>query len=61
VGEEIVIKGNIRLTVLEVRGKAVRIGIAAPPAVAVVRREVHDRQVEQAAFTGSTPGAKQTI
>lgn len=46
VGEEVVIAGNIRLTILDTRGERVRIGIAAPPAVEVHRREVHDRGAE---------------
>jgi len=48
-GEAIVIDGNIRLTVVAVKGDQVRIGIAAPPSVTVDRKEVHDRRAEQAA------------
>ena len=40
VGEEIVIAGNIRVTVVMVRGETVRLGIAAPPSVPVVRQEL---------------------
>jgi carbon storage regulator len=39
-GEQIVIEGNIRLTVLAVTGNQVRIGIAAPPEITVDRQEV---------------------
>lgn len=49
VGEEIVIDGNIRIQVTGIKGDRVRIGIAAPPAVSVDRREVHDRRREWAA------------
>lgn len=42
-GEEIVIGSDIVVTVLEVRGSNVRIGISAPPEVSVHRREVKDR------------------
>src|SRR5947209_8389050 len=42
--EELVIDGNIRITVLEVRGNQVRLGISAPPDVTVLRREVLDRK-----------------
>jgi carbon storage regulator len=52
VGEEIVIAGNIRLTIVAVRGQAVRLGIAAPPEVSVNRKEVHDRRAE---FGSETP------
>jgi carbon storage regulator len=40
VGEEIVIDGNIRLTVVMVKGQTIRLGITAPPAVRVVRQEL---------------------
>lgn len=46
VGEEIVIDGNIRVTVLAVKGDRIRLGISAPPSVPVDRKEVHDRRVE---------------
>ena len=40
VGEEIVIAGNIRVMVVAVNGQKVRLGITAPPAVPVARREL---------------------
>jgi carbon storage regulator len=43
-GEEIVIDGHIRVTVVEVRGNQVRLGITAPPSVGVDRAEVHERR-----------------
>ncbi len=54
-GEEIVINGNIRVTVVEIRGNQVRIGITAPPSVTVDRQEVHDRRRQQA---GRARGAR---
>ena len=45
-GEEIVIAGNIRITVVSVRGEQVRLGIEAPRNVAVDRQEVHDRRMQ---------------
>ncbi len=44
IGEEIVIDGNIRVTIVNVQGNKVRIGITAPPDVAVDRQEVHERR-----------------
>jgi len=49
IGEEIVIEGNIRLTVVSIRGGLVRLGISAPPNVRVDRREVHVRREMAAA------------
>jgi carbon storage regulator len=42
-GETIVIDGKIRVTVMEVRGDQVRIGIDAPRSVSVHRQEVFDQ------------------
>jgi carbon storage regulator len=39
-GEEIVIRGDIRLMIVEVTGQRVRLGITAPPSVHVAREEV---------------------
>ena len=49
VGEEIVIDGDIRITVTGVQGEKVRIGVTAPPVVRVDRAEVHLRRGEFAA------------
>jgi carbon storage regulator len=43
-GEEIVIGGDIRVVIVECNGKNVRVGVDAPPAVSVDRREVHERR-----------------
>jgi carbon storage regulator len=39
-GEEIVIGGNIRVMVVEVRGNKVRLGFTAPPEVPIRRDEL---------------------
>ena len=46
VGEEIVIGDDIRVTVLEVRGSQVRLGISAPKSVRVLRQEIEDRTAD---------------
>lgn len=54
VGESIVVNDDIVLTVFEVRGDAVRIGIDAPRSVRVNRKEVYEeiqRSNEQAVST----------
>ena len=40
-GEALVINNNIEITVLEVKGDQVKIGIAAPKEVPVYRKEVY--------------------
>lgn len=42
VNESIVINGNIVVTLLEIEGDKVKIGIAAPREVAIFRKELHD-------------------
>ena len=44
VGEAIMVSEDIRITVLEVRGEKVRLGIAAPEDVIVDRQEVHEKR-----------------
>jgi carbon storage regulator len=51
-GEEIVIEGGIRLTVLGVKGNQVRIGITAPASVRVDRQEVHARRFPEVSMRG---------
>lgn len=48
-GEQIVIAGGIRLTVVEVGPGRVKIGVEAPRDVRVDRAEVHDKIVASAA------------
>jgi carbon storage regulator len=57
-GESIVIDGNIHVTVMRVDGDVVKLGIAAPSAVPVHRKEVYEeiqRSNEQALTKQSTP------
>lgn len=54
--ESIVIAGEIVVTVLEIRGDQVRLGIDAPRSVTVHRQEVHaeiQRENRSAAVTGA--------
>ncbi|MBC8872249.1 MAG: carbon storage regulator CsrA [Planctomycetes bacterium] len=44
VGEEIVIGGQIKVTVLKVQGGRVRLGIEAPKAIQVLRRELRKHE-----------------
>jgi carbon storage regulator len=56
VGESIMVNGDIEVTVVEVRGRSVRIGFTFPTDVTVLRREVFDRiQAENLAAAEATP------
>jgi carbon storage regulator len=54
--ESIIINDNITVTVIEIRGDKVRIGIEAPKDVTVHRREVYEAIQNQNRL--SEPGAK---
>lgn len=46
-GEKIVIADNIEITILEIRGNRIRIGVDAPDHVTILRSEVRDRLPEK--------------
>ena len=46
-GEALVINNNIEITVLEIRGDQIKIGISAPKDVSVYRKEVY-LQIQEA-------------
>jgi carbon storage regulator len=43
IGETVVINENVRVTVVEVRGKSIKLGITFPPEVSVLREELYLR------------------
>ncbi len=54
VGESIVIWDNIIVTIVEIRGDKVRLGIEHPPEVAVSRREVFEA-IQRAGVEATPP------
>ena len=46
-GETITIGNNIRVTVLEIKGKQVRLGVEAPQGTTVHREEIYNRIQEE--------------
>ena len=46
-GESLIINNNTEITVLEIRGDQVKIGIAAPKEVPIYRKEVYDQIQEE--------------
>ena len=54
-GESIAIGDQIRVTLLEVQGKQVKIGVLAPPIVPIHRQEVFEKiQVENKRASGTS-------
>ena len=43
IGESVVINEDIEVTVVEVRGKAVKLGFTFPPGASVLRRELYEK------------------
>ena len=52
-GESLVINNNIEITVLEIRGDQVKIGISAPKEVPVYRKEVYLQNENKAALNAT--------
>ena len=47
INESILVGDNIRLVVLEIRGKQIRLGIEAPPDIVVLREEIAQRLTDE--------------
>jgi len=47
IGESIIINNNIELTVVEVRGKTVKLGFQFPKEAVILRKELHQKIMEQ--------------
>lgn len=47
IGESIIINNNIELTVVEVRGKTVKLGFLFPKEATILRKELHQKILEQ--------------
>ncbi len=57
-GESVMVNDNVEITVVEVRGKSIKLGFTFPPDVTVLRREIFDRIQEEnrAAAAGGAAG-----
>ncbi len=54
IGESIIINDDIELTVVDVRGKSIKLGLTFPSDVSVYRREIYERiQAEKAALAAT--------
>lgn len=64
IGESIVINDDIELTIVEVRGKSIKLGMTFPADVSVYRREVYDRiqaEKQQADSVDADPAVNDTV
>lgn len=57
IGESIIVNNSIEMTVVEVRGKTVKLGFLFPKEATILRKELHQKIMEQniaAAQAGGT-------
>ena len=47
IGESVVINDSIELTVVEVKGRSVKLGFSFPPSASVLRKELYERIREE--------------
>jgi carbon storage regulator len=47
IGESVIINDNVEVTVVEVRGKSIKLGFTFPPDISVLRREIYERIQEE--------------
>jgi carbon storage regulator len=59
IGEEIRIGDNIRVRIIDIKGKQVRLGIEAPPEVIVHREEIYLRINENHAMASTEENQKE--
>ncbi|MSO70470.1 MAG: carbon storage regulator [Alphaproteobacteria bacterium] len=57
IGESIVINDDIEVTVVEIRGKSIKLGLTFPAEARVYRREVHERILAERRATEGAPEA----
>lgn len=57
IGESVIINDDIEVTVVDIRGKSIKLGFTFPAEATVLRREIHERiQAEnRAAAEGAEP------
>ena len=56
IGESIIINNSIELTVVEVRGRTVKLGFLFPKEATILRKELHQKILEQNIAAASVGG-----
>lgn len=56
VGESVVINDNIELTVIEVKGRSVKLGFVFPPSATIMRKEVFEKVRDENLQAGKSSG-----
>ncbi len=56
IGESVIINDDIEVTVIDIRGKSIKLGFTFPSSATVLRREIHERiQAENQAVAEGRP------
>jgi carbon storage regulator len=61
IGEEIIIAGDIRVTVIAVQGQRVRLGITATPSITIDRAEIALRRQAEAVSAAGLPRGRTAV
>ncbi len=56
INESVIINNNIELKILEVKGKTVKLGFDFPEKATVLRKELHDKIIEENMAAAKTDG-----
>lgn len=59
-GEALIVNNNVEITILEVRGDQVKVGISAPKDVPIYRKEVY-LQIQEANQAAANEGAMEAL
>lgn len=55
VGESVIINDDIEVTVVDIRGKSIKLGFTFPPEASVLRRELYERIQAEKGQDGDAP------
>ena len=62
IGESVIINDNIEVTVIDIRGKSIKLGFTFPTDATVLRREIFERiQAENQAATAGSEALAQAM
>ena len=62
IGESVIINDDIEVTVVDIRGKSIKLGFTFPPEISVLRREIYERiQEENRAAAASVEGVGEIL
>ena len=62
IGESVIINDNIEVTVVDIRGKSIKLGFTFPPEATVLRRELYERiQAENRAAAAAAAGGEALV